>query len=288
VESKSVVVTGASGGLGSATVARLSELGWQVFAGVRAAQAGARLAQGRANVTPLQLDICDEDSVVEARDRVAGQLEGRGLDGLVNNAGLVVQGPIELLPRHALKRQFDVNVIGQIAVTQAFLPLLRAGRGRVVNVSGAAGRVAVPMLGAISASKAALESLSDALRMELKHQGVQVSVVAPGLLRTRLHEKSTEAAHRDGYAGSPESQRIYEVAIRHLENSLRNAKEAPVDIAVTTIIRALTSRRPAARYVVGRDAKQLLLLKSLPDPMRDRLLLWNRGLTRELFKAERP
>ena len=226
--------------------------------------------------------------MVEARDRVAGQLEGRGLDGLVNNAGLVVQGPIELLPRHALKRQFDVNVIGQIAVTQAFLPLLRAGRGRVVNVSGAAGRVAVPMLGAISASKAALESLSDALRMELKHQGVQVSVVAPGLLRTRLHEKSTEAAHRDGYAGSPESQRIYEVAIRHLEDSLRNAKEAPVDIAVTTIIRALTSRRPAARYVVGRDAKQLLLLKGLPDPMRDRLLLWNRGLTRELFKAGRP
>jgi NAD(P)-dependent dehydrogenase (short-subunit alcohol dehydrogenase family) len=285
VAAKSVVVTGASGGLGSATVARLEELGWQVFAGVHVAEAGEELTRPHPNVTRLQLDVCDEASVGEARNEVARHLEGQGLDALVNNAGLVVQGPLELLPRHALRRQFEVNVIGQIAVTQAFLPLLRAARGRVVNVSGAAGRVAVPMLGAISASKAALESMSDALRMELKHQGVQVSIVTPGLLRTTLHEKSIEASRRDGYVGSPESQRIYAAAVRHLEDALQHAKEAPVDIAVDAIVRALTSRRPASRYVVGRDAKQLLILDRLPDRLRDRLLMWNRGLTPDIFEA---
>lgn len=284
--SKSVVVTGASGGLGSATVARLDELGWQVFAGARSAEAGEELAR-RRSVTAVQLDICDEDSVAEARDRIARDLDGRGLDALVNSAGLVVQGPLELIPRRALRRQFEVNVIGQITVTQAFLPLLRAARGRVVNVSGAAGRVAVPMLGAISASKAALESVSDAWRMELKHQGIHLSIVTPGLLRTRLHEKSTEAARRDGWTGSLDSQRIYARAVRQLEDGLRDAKQAPVDIAVAAIVKALTSKRPAARYVVGRDAKQLLVLERLPGRLRDRLLMWNRGLTPDLFEQGR-
>jgi NAD(P)-dependent dehydrogenase (short-subunit alcohol dehydrogenase family) len=278
-------VTGASGGLGSATVARLDELGWRVFAGVRVAEAGEGLAGARGRVTPVLLDICDERAVAEASEQVARDLAGRGVDALVNNAGLVVQGPLELLPRPALRRQFETNVIGHIAVTQAFLPLLRTARGRIVNVSGAAGRVAVPMLGAISASKAALESISDALRMELRHQGVQVSVVTPGLMRTRLHEKSTEAARRDGWAGGAETQRIYARAVRELEDSLRQAKQAPVDIAVAAIIRALTSKRPAARYVVGRDARQLLVLERLPERLRDRLLMWNRGLSPDLFEV---
>lgn len=285
---KSVLVSGASGGLGSATVTRLDELGWQVFAGVRSGEAGEELARGRPTVTPVQLDICDEDSVAAARGRIAGDLDGRGLDALVNNAGLVVQGPLELVPLHALRRQFEVNVIGQVAVTQAVLPLLRAARGRVVNVSGAAARVAVPMLGAISASKAALESVSDALRMELKHQGVRVSIVTPGLLRTRLHEKSTESARRDGYTGSAESQRIYAAALRRLEEKLRTAKESPVDIAVAAIVKALTAERPAPRYVVGRDARQLLLLERLPERLRDRLLMWDRGLTADVFQQARP
>jgi NAD(P)-dependent dehydrogenase (short-subunit alcohol dehydrogenase family) len=282
-----VLVTGASGGLGSATVTRLGDLGWQVFAGVRSREAGEELALGRPTVTPVELDICDENTVAAARSRIDGDLAGRGLDALVNNAGLVVQGPLELVPLHALRRQFEVNVIGQMAVTQAFLPLLRAGRGRVVNITGAAGRVTVPMLGAISASKAALESASDALRMELKHQGVRVSIVTPGLLRTQLHEKSTESARRDGYAGSAESQRIYAEALRQLEEKLRTAKESPVEMAVAAIVKALTAERPAPRYVVGRDAKQLLLLERLPERLRDRLLMWNRGLTPDVFRPAR-
>lgn len=284
-EEKSVLITGASGGVGSATVRRLNELGWRVFAGVRSLEAGKELGRQGRGVTPVELDICDQASIDHARDKVAAELAGQGLNGLVNNAGLVVQGPLELVPVEALRRQFEVNVIGQIAVTQAFLPQLRAGGGRVVNISGAAGRVSLPMLGPISASKAALESLTDALRMELKHQGVEVTVIAPGLLQTQLHQKSALAARLDGYVGSPESQGIYAEAIEVSERALANSKEAPVETAVAMIVKALSAERPATRYLVGRDAKQLAMLRHLPDRLRDRLLMWNRGLRRELFEA---
>jgi NAD(P)-dependent dehydrogenase (short-subunit alcohol dehydrogenase family) len=283
---KRVLITGASGGIGSATARRLDALGWRVFAGVRSLEAGRELESGCRNVTAVQLDVCDQDSIAGAAERVAGELAGEGLDGLVNNAGLVIMGPLELVPLPALRRQFEVNVIGQIAVTQAFLPLLRAARGRVVNVSGAAGSVTVPMLGPISASKAALDSLMDALRMELKHQGVQVTSVAPGLMQTPLHERAHEARRRDGYAGTPDTQRIYEAAIAAADKALADSKEAPVDVAVAAIVKALTTARPAARYLAGGDARQLLMLRRLPSRLRDRVLMWNRGLKRDTFAAD--
>jgi NAD(P)-dependent dehydrogenase (short-subunit alcohol dehydrogenase family) len=283
LERKNVLISGASGGVGRAAAARLEELGWRVFAGVRSPAAGDDLARGHRAVRPVLLDLADHQSISKARDELAAELGGEGLHGLVNNAGLVVMGPLELVPVHALWRQFEVNVIGHVAVTQAFLPLLRAARGRVVNVTGAAASVALPMLGPIAASKAALESISDALRMELKYQGVDVSIVTPGLMQTRLHPKAEEAAQRDGYAGPEESQRIYLKAMEASHRALAASKEAPVDIAVDGIVDALTAKRPATRYVVGRDAKQLRLLRHLPDRLRDRLLMWNRGLKREQF-----
>ena len=282
-EPKTVLITGAAGGLGSAVVARLDQLGWRVFAGVRSLEAGTPLVRGRRGVTPVELDICDPQSISRARAEIARELPSQALGGLVNNAGLVVMGPLELVPIHALRRQFEVNVIGQIAVTQAFLPLLRSGTGRVVNISGAAGRVSVPMLGPISASKAALESLTDALRMELRHQGVQVSAVSPGLLRTTLHQKAHRAVRQEGYAGDAETQRIYAKAIEAADAAVLGARESPVEIAVDAVVKALTARRPASRYVVGRDGRQLVLLRHLPDRLRDRVLMWNRGLRRELF-----
>src|SRR5205823_5849496 len=161
----------------------------------------------------------------------------------------------ELLPVHALRRQFEVSVIGQVAVAQGFLPLLRMARGRVVNIGGAAGRLAIPMLGAISAAKAAMESLTDAMRMELVHQGVDVSIVTPGLLKTRIHEKSAEASRRDGMAGSAETQRLYARALEALDDAMAGSRESDVGVAVEAIVAALTARRPAPRYLVGRDAK---------------------------------
>lgn len=235
------------------------------------------------SVVPVAFDLCDQESINESAEEIKTELSEGGLDGLVNAAGVVVQGPLELVPLEALRRQFEVNLIGQVAVIQAFLPLLRQARGRVINVSGAAARVALPMLGPISASKAALESISDALRMELRHQGVDVAVITPGLLRTELHKKSEQAARRDGYAGGPERFAIYADAIAASDDALARSKEASVEIGASAIVKALTAPRPSTRYLVGRDARQLALVERFPDRLRDRLLMANRGLKAELF-----
>jgi NAD(P)-dependent dehydrogenase (short-subunit alcohol dehydrogenase family) len=284
-QSRNVLITGASGGIGSATVRRLDELGWQVFAGVRSPQAREKLARGPGSVTPIELDLTDDASIASAEQQVSDKLAGEGLHGLVNNAGIIVQGPLELVPREALRRQFEVNVIGQVAVTQAFLPMLRSAGGRVVNIGAASGRVTVPMLGPISASKTALESLTDALRMELKHQGVRVSIIEPGALETEIFDKAAEAGRRDGYAGNGDAQRLYGKAIEAMTEVLAQQKTSPVDGVVKAIVRALTERNPASRYVVGRDASQLLMLRKLPEGLRDRLLMSTLRLTPEVFDA---
>lgn len=283
-QAKSVLVTGATGGVGRALVSRLDELGWCVFAGVRSLEAGEQLARDARAVTPIRLDVCDQDSIAAAQEQVAREIGGQGLGGLVNNAAIVVLGPLELIPLHALRRQLEVNVLGPIAVTQAFMPLLRAGSGRVVNVSGGTGQVSVPMLSG-SGSKAALEALSDALRMELKHQGVPVSVIVPGDMQTDLFQKAYEARQRDGYAGSAETQQIYARAIEAADMTTAGSKKAPVDGVVATVVKALTARRPSARYFVGRDARAAMVLRHLPTGLRDRIMLRYRGLEPALFES---
>ena len=281
---KSVLVTGASGGVGQAIVAKLDRLGWRVFAGVRSPAAGEQLAHDHPNVVPVELDVCDEASIVSARDAITAVLGDSGLNALVNNAGLSVDGPLELIPVVRLRQQFEVNVIGQIALAQAFLPLLRQGNGRIVNVGGAAGRMALPMRGALSASKAALDVASDALRMELKYQNVAVCYVEPGALNTDLFAKSARIVERDGFAGSVRQRARYERAIARSAQAMAAQKPTPVDHAATVICTALTARRPRARYPVGRDARVVLpLLRKLPVRMRDRLVMSSLGLTKDAF-----
>jgi NAD(P)-dependent dehydrogenase (short-subunit alcohol dehydrogenase family) len=277
-----VLITGAAGGVGSALTRELAESGWRVFAGVRSPRSAASLEAG-GQVTVVELDITDERSVAAAARTVASAVGDEGLAGLVNNAGVIVQGPLELVPVDALRRQFEVNVIGQIAVTQAFLPLLRQGRGTIVNMGAATGRVTVPMLGPISASKTALESLTDALRMELKHQGVGVTIIEPGAMETAIFDKAAASGAADGYAGSEATQRLYAKALERVGELIANQRTSPVDAVVRTIVRALSARRPDARYVVGRDAGQLVMLRRLPQGLRDRLLMNTVGLRREAF-----
>jgi NAD(P)-dependent dehydrogenase (short-subunit alcohol dehydrogenase family) len=285
---KAALITGATGGIGRATVRRLDELGWRVFAGARNLESAEELAGDCRRVTPIELDITDERAIARACDQVARDVAGRGLDALVNNAGIVIQGPLELVPLKGLRRQFEVNVFGMVAVTQAFLPLLRIARGRVVNISGAAARTALPFLGPISASKAALESLSDALRVELKHQRIPVSIVVPGLLSTELHDKAAKGSRRDGYAGTPDVQEIYADVLAVPEQIIGDSKLAPVESAVTKIVKALMTAHPATRYVAGRDARQLGMLRFVPGRLRDRLLIWNFKLNAERFRSPQP
>ncbi|MEX0791398.1 MAG: SDR family NAD(P)-dependent oxidoreductase, partial [Actinomycetota bacterium] len=167
-----VVITGASTGIGRATAPRLAAIGFRVFAGVRKQADADSLKQEAPAVTPLILDVTDEHSIAEAATAVKAAVGANGLAGLVNNAGITVPGPLEFLPAEDLRRQFEVNVIGPIAVTQAFMPLLRAGKGRIVNVGSIGGRVSTPFLGAYSASKFAIEAISDALRVELRPWGI--------------------------------------------------------------------------------------------------------------------
>src|SRR3954470_1322004 len=261
-----VLVTGAARGIGRATASRLAAAGWDVLAGVRSGADGDALRAER--ITPVQLDVTDAEQVAA----LAGALPER-LDAVVNNAGIVVNGPIEALPLHDLRRQLDVNVVGQVAVTQAVLPRLRAARGRVVFLSSLSGRVSTPMTGAYSASKFALEAVADALRMELRPWGVRVVLVEPAQTDTDLWRHADDTlqetvavlspAHRDLYARHIEGART-----KMIPRSQRMA--SPVDGVATTIERALTARRPKARYVVGAGPKaQAAMAAFAPTPALD-------------------
>ncbi|WP_037077487.1 SDR family NAD(P)-dependent oxidoreductase [Pseudonocardia spinosispora] len=275
-ESGTVLVTGAAGGVGRELVSRLTDLGWRVYAGIRPGSCAAGLTG-----VPVELDITDLASVDSARRIIESAVGEDGLTALVNNAGLSVDGPLELIPVARLRQQFEVNVIGQIAVAQAFLPLLRCAGGRIVNIGGAAGSVTLPMLGALSASKAALDSANDALRMEVAPHGVTVSYVEPGALSTQLFVKSAGVIQRDGFTGSPTEHALYAPDLARAMEAMSRQKPAPVGLAVDAVVHALTARRPKARYRVGREARFLLpVLARLPVPLRDRLIRDSIGLNR--------
>ena len=182
-----VVITGASTGIGAASARHLDRLGFRVFAGIRKSQDGERLrAQTSSKLTPIRFDVTDDGSIAAAADTIRAALDGDGLAGLVNNAGIAVPGPIETVPLAEARKQFEVNVLGQIAVTQAFLPLLRQGRGRIVNIGSIAGLTATPFLGLYGASKFALEALTDALRVEVRPWGINVSIIEPGAIASSI------------------------------------------------------------------------------------------------------
>ena len=188
------MITGASTGIGRACALDLDGRGFRVFAGVRKDEDGERLRSERPSIEPLRIDVTDAGQIAAARDRVSEEVGTAGLAGLVNNAGIAVPGPLEHLPIDEFRRQMEVNLVGQVAVTQAFLPLLRTARGRVVNIGSIGGRVALPMLGPYAASKHAMEGISDSLRRELRPWGMQVSIVRPGPIATDIWESGNATA----------------------------------------------------------------------------------------------
>jgi NAD(P)-dependent dehydrogenase (short-subunit alcohol dehydrogenase family) len=255
-----VLVTGASTGIGRATALALAASGTSVLAGVR------RLEDAPPGTTPVQLDVTDAEQVGALREIAQ-------LDGLVNNAGIAVSGPLEFLPVAELRRQLEVNVIGQLAVTQAVLEPLRRARGRIVNVSSIGGRVALPLYGPYSASKFALEALSDSLRRELRD--VRVIVVEPGAMATPIWDRGIATADALFAAMPPAAHERYGklvTVMRGQAEALGRDGEPPERVA-EAIVRALAARRPRPRYVVGRDARiQAALARVLPDRAFDAVL----------------
>lgn len=273
---RSVLVTGSSSGIGEACVLRLAADGWRVFAGVRDLTVGEALARRAGErVQPVVLDVTDADGISAARATVESALAGAPLSGLVNNAGIAVGAPLELLAPEDLRHQLEVNVVGQVAVTQAFLPLLRRAGGRIVFMGSIAGRSSMPVMGAYAASKHALEAVADAFRVELRRWHIAVSLVEPGVISTAIWDRSVRAALGRLERIPPEAAALYETAIGAARRRAEGGTVTglPPDRVAEVVVHALTSARPRARYLVGRDARlRLLLERILPTRLRDRLI----------------
>jgi NAD(P)-dependent dehydrogenase (short-subunit alcohol dehydrogenase family) len=270
-----VLVTGSSTGIGRASALRLDRAGFQVFAGVRKrGDAESLEAEGSERLEPVIIDVTDESTIATTRERI-DQVTGGRLAGLVNNAGIVVVGPFETVALDQLRRQLEVNVTGQVAVTQAFLPLLRAARGRIVLMASIGGRMSLPYLSPYHASKFALEGVGDALRMEMRQFGVDVSIVEPGSIATPFWDKGNEQADQVLESMSPEQRELYEGPTLAAAEGARKAEERgiPPDKVAKAVEHALTSSRPKTRYLVGVDARiQAVASKWLPDRLVDRLV----------------
>jgi NAD(P)-dependent dehydrogenase (short-subunit alcohol dehydrogenase family) len=229
-----------------------------VFASVR------RSGDAPEGTTELVFDVTDPVGIGHAATQV------QQLDALVDNAGVAVAAPLEFLPPDELTRQLDVNVVGQLRVLQAFLPLLRASRGRVVLMGSVAGRSALPFLGAYAMSKFALEAMADALRLELEPWGIQVAIVQPGTIGTPMWSKPQPVAE----TLPPEAAELYASRLQRFRAlaASRAAKAAPVELVAAAVEHALTAEKPKTRYVVGPDAKKRARVQLLPDRLRDRVL----------------
>lgn len=277
---RAVVVTGTSTGIGAATVRELSARGYTVFAGVRRDADGEALRDRvGGDVRPLLLDVTDAAAIGSAADEVALAVGAAGLAGLVNNAGIALAAPLEYLPAETFRRQLEVNVVGQLAVTQALLPLLRPARGRVVNVGSIGDRLVGPMTGAYHASKFALAALTAGLRLELADAGIEVVLVEPGTVATPIWETSAAAATGLIAELPPEAISRYGSRIEATQAWAKAAARAGIapEAVARVIARALTAARPRTRYLVGRDARIGAIVAGLPDRLRDRLILSQRA-----------
>jgi NAD(P)-dependent dehydrogenase (short-subunit alcohol dehydrogenase family) len=276
----SVVVTGAAKGIGAAIVRRLAADGFRVVAGVRRTEDAQALREQLGDrVLPVLLDVTDPGAVAAAAGLLGGEVGDRGLAGLVNNAGIAVAAPLEFLPPAELRRQLEVNVVGQHAVTQALVPLLRRGQGRIVNLGSIGDRIVAPMTGPYHVSKFALRAWNDTLRLELSAWGIQVVLVEPGAVATPIWETSIAAAERLQQTLPSGVEELYGRAIAAARASaLRSAARGmPADQVAAVVARALTVRRPRARYLVGVDARVTAMVARLPDRLRDRLILGQSG-----------
>jgi NAD(P)-dependent dehydrogenase (short-subunit alcohol dehydrogenase family) len=269
------LITGASTGIGKATALHLTRSGWSVLAGVRNPAAGeALLAEaGTDRLTPVQLDITDPAQIAAAAELVVQRTGAAGLDALVNNAGIAVGGPLELLPMAELRELMDVNFFGQVAVTQALIPALRKARGRIVLLSSIGGLVTTPYMSPYHASKYAVEAIGNALRVELASSHIQVALIEPGSVATPIWDKGNELI--DGVQVPEQLRQYYGHVPKAMEKALKDTAKrgVPPERVAQTIERALTAKRMRARYLIGLDAHAMVWAsRLLPDLVFDRVL----------------
>ena len=276
-----VVVSGASTGIGAATALHLAAKGFQVYAGVRREEDGEALAaRTLGGLTPIRFDITDAATISAAAETVGGAVGKSGLAGLVNNAGVVKPAPIEFQPLDDFREQLELNLVAHVAVTQAFLPLIRRGGGRIVNIGSIGGRLVLPVHGAYSASKFGMEALSDALRLELRQWGIHVCLVDPGATDSAIFGKTL--AEIDGLQGrlGDEGYRLYAEQIDAVRRMVVKtaADAAPPEEIAKAVAHALTSKKPKSRYLAGHGAEAAATLARLGDGLKDRAVAKEVGL----------
>ncbi len=277
-----VLVTGASTGIGRACALELHRLGYRVFAGVRKAADGERLvAAASERLTPVILDVTKLDTITAAAAQIDAALGATPLVGIVNNAGVGVGGPLEYLPLGDLKWQFEVNVFGQVAVTQAFLPRLRASRGRIINIGSIGGRVSQAFMGPYCASKFAMSALTFSLREELRPWGVQATIIEPGAIESDIWDKADASMFEIEKTLSAEALSRYRKGIDAMKRVfLRQRRHAiPALRVVEKVVIALEAPTIKARYLPGREAKMLAFLRwLLPDARLEAMIRKALGL----------
>jgi len=270
-----VLVTGASSGIGRATALRLATSGYHVFAGVRKPADGVALAEGATGeLTPVILDVTDMQQISSAVETIAGHVGDAGLAGLVNNAGIGVLGPLELIPVEQFRRQLEVNVTGQLAVTQAAIPLLRQARGRIIMIGSIGVRFTPPFVGPLAASKSTLTTMSNALRQELAPWDIRVTLVEPGSIRTDAVDKLEGNARAVLNDMTQDGRALYENAFLHLVRFFAgmHQKGSSPDVVAETVEHALRAAHARTCYRSGKNARRMAMTaRLLPVPIQDAL-----------------
>ena len=272
---KSVLITGTSTGIGRASAERMAAEGWTVYAGVRKeADADAVAKEVAGDVRPVMLDVTNRDHIAAVVATLTDELGGRGLDGLVNNAGVAQGGALEVTPEEEWRDHFDVNVFSVVNLTRACFPLLHAAKGRVVNVGSIAGRVAAPMMAPYSAGKHALEAISQSLRFEVEDFGMHVSLVEPGEIATAIWGKGDEQFDHVIASFDAETIARYDRHVDMMVGFLADGAKRGIPAArvAKAVHHALTARFPKHRYLVGPDAKLVGVVGFLPDRLKHRSL----------------
>lgn len=268
-----ILITGASTGIGETCARRMAKLGYTVYAGVRRSEDARRLSRESERIVPIILDVTNASQIAAAAAQVSREVNGNGgLLGIVNNAGIALAGPLEFLPIDEFRRQMEINVTGLLAVTQAFMPLLRHSQGRIVHIGSNSGKVSTPFTGAYCASKHAVEALTDAMRVEFHGTGIQVALIQPGAIATPIWEKST--AHAEDVLAKlpPQAEQYYGKAFEALRAGIGEItkRAASPELVADAVEHALLATTPRTRYVVGLDAKlQLAVARFLPDRVMD-------------------
>lgn len=291
VAQPAVVITGASSGIGRAIALTLADAGFHVFAGVRQESDGAALTAATSAITPLIIDVTKPDLVAAAAASVQEVVREHGIAALVNNAGVGMTGPLEALPVDTLRKQYEINVFGQVTVTQAFLPLLRKAAGRIVNTGSVGDRLTLPFGAPLASSKWAFASITEALRLELRPWGIHVILIEPASISTdavsKVEQDTARVIEQFDDVQRARYARTYEGMIRRLVR--RERKGSSPQVVGDAVLKAITASRPRTRYLVGKDSRKLALLGDLmPDRMFDlvRVLMFGLPKRRGSMRSE--